>query len=251
MKKLPISVVAVAALALAALLLHSPAEARTWTQAATGKTLEGDFVKVEGDKVIIKNTAGASIPVPIAMLSKDDQTFIAEQAKGATEPAGEKPAATAEAGGPMEIELHKMHLCCSSCENGVKSAARSVEGVSVDVDKKESFATIKAPNKAAAQAAIDAIAAAGYWGESDSHEADFKAKGAGGPNVKSMTVSNVHLCCKGCVEAVDKALQKVEGFEEHTAKNKAESFEVKGDFSPAEVVRYLRQAGFNGTFGTE
>ena len=75
----------------------------------------------------------------------------------------------------------------------------------------------------------------------------FERAGTKGEMVKSATVSGVHLCCNDCVEAVEKALKSVEGIEEHTAKSKAETFEITGEFSPSEVLRYLRRTGLNGT----
>ena len=221
------------------------AEGRTWTQASSGRTIEGEYVKVEGNNVHIRKAGGSIIPVPIKMLSAEDQKFITAQAAAAPVPApGDKPTTEGD-GEPVTVELHGMHLCCSACERRVEELVAEMEGIKVDVDRKESIVTLDAPGKKAAQDAVNAIAGAGFYGKSDSHDVDFKGKGASGDKVKTATVTGVHLCCKGCVTTADKAITSVEGVEDHTAKSKAESFEITGDFSPSEVLRNLRRAGMN------
>jgi len=61
--------------------------ARTWTQSATGKTLEADLVKVSGDKVLLRLSNGRSAEVAIGSLSAEDQAFILAQGN-ASEPGG-------------------------------------------------------------------------------------------------------------------------------------------------------------------
>jgi copper chaperone CopZ len=225
------------------------ADSRTWTQASSGRTIEGEFVKVEGENVHIRRAGGSIIPVPIKMLSAEDQKFITAQAPPATSPSpapGDKPTAEGDAE-PITIKLHEMHLCCSACGRRVEELVAEMEGVKVDVDRKEGIVTLDAPGKKAAQDAVNAMADAGFYGKSDSHDIDFKGKGAKAEKIKSATVTGVHLCCKGCVTAADKAITSVEGVEEHTAKSKAESFVITGDFSPSEVLRNLRKAGLNAT----
>ncbi len=63
--------------------------ARTWTQAATGKKIEAEILKVEGENVVLKLGGGKTASVPIASLSESDQEFIKEMAKGGQ---GEWPA---------------------------------------------------------------------------------------------------------------------------------------------------------------
>jgi hypothetical protein len=58
--------------------------ARTWTDAATGRTLEGDYVESDAAKVAIKS-GGRTIEIDIARLSDADKAFIKEQA---AKPAG-------------------------------------------------------------------------------------------------------------------------------------------------------------------
>lgn len=54
---------------------------RRWTQASTGKHLEGELVKVEGEKITVR-TSLREIPIPLAMLVEEDRNFVADwQAK--------------------------------------------------------------------------------------------------------------------------------------------------------------------------
>jgi len=225
------------ALFLGALALPSvQGENRTWTQASTGRTIEGELVKVEGENAHIRRAGGGMIPVPVKMLSKEDQEFISAQAKPADTATGE----------PVSLTLSDMHLCCGACEKRVVSTVGEIEGATVVVDRDASSATLGAPDSKIAQAAVDALADAGFFGKSDSNEVEFKIGDLSDRKVKTVTITNVHLCCGGCVKAADKAITAVDGVEAHTAKNKAESFEVTGRFSPAEVIESLREAGMNG-----
>ena len=76
---------------------------RTWTDAATRRTIEGDFVAVDGAKVVIKLDAGKTVRVSIARLIDADKVFIREQsaasaARGNEAPGGERKEAGAKTG---------------------------------------------------------------------------------------------------------------------------------------------------------
>ena len=80
------------------LLLHfslvfcalSNLQSRTWTEAQSGRTLEGDFVSVQGGAVVVRTGNGGTLQLPLARLSEADQTFVKEQAATATKPAAAK-----------------------------------------------------------------------------------------------------------------------------------------------------------------
>lgn len=67
------------------------AHARTWTQAGTGRTLEGDFVKADVSTVTVRLANGSTVDLPLARLSEADRTFVQTQVKPAA-PADEKTA---------------------------------------------------------------------------------------------------------------------------------------------------------------
>jgi len=64
-------------------------QARTWTELATGRTVNADFVKVDGDNVVIRLPGGATSKIALARLSEADQTFVREQAAAANTPGPE------------------------------------------------------------------------------------------------------------------------------------------------------------------
>ncbi len=55
-------------------------QARTWTEVATGRTVNADFVKVDGDNVVIRLQGGTTTKIALARLSEADQAFVKEQA---------------------------------------------------------------------------------------------------------------------------------------------------------------------------
>ena len=61
-------------------LLQLPASARTWKEAGSDRTLEGEFSRKEGDAVMIVRPNGSTVKVPLSRLSDADQEFVAEQA---------------------------------------------------------------------------------------------------------------------------------------------------------------------------
>lgn len=70
--------------------------------------------------------------------------------------------------------------------------------------------------------------------------------GAKNKQVKKVTIEGVHLCCNGCVYAVEDALDTVEGVTGNTLEKRVESFEVTGDFNEKELFAALNKAGFAG-----
>lgn len=145
------------------------------------------------------------------------------------------------------ITLSHVHLCCDKCVKGADSAVSQVSGASAACDKAASTVTITAADKATLQKAVNALAGAGYFGESSDASIKVPARtGAKDAKVKSLKVSGVHLCCTKCVKAVNSALSKVPGVTGNTAAKDASSFEVTGDFSPKAVFAELNKAGLTG-----
>ena len=65
-------------------------DARTWTEVGTGRSFEGDFIKIEDGKAVVRREDGKVFSVPLARLSRPDQTFIKTATKGAADPAQAK-----------------------------------------------------------------------------------------------------------------------------------------------------------------
>jgi copper chaperone CopZ len=155
-------------------------------------------------------------------------------------------AAGSAARAETKVELKNVHLCCGACVKGVAAAVKDVEGVKAACDQKARTVTLTAKDDATAQKAIDALAAAGFQGESDNK--DLKAKddsGATAGKVKTLTLTGVHNCCGQCCKAIKATVAKVNGVTGDTAKPKMDTFEVTGDFDAAEVVKALNDAGFH------
>ena len=67
-------------LLLVSLLLGDTLQARTWTEASSGRSVEADFVRVDGENVVMRMSNGSTTQFPIARLSAADQEFIKQQA---------------------------------------------------------------------------------------------------------------------------------------------------------------------------
>ena len=72
------------AVAIAAALTLGDASARTWTQAASGKKIEAEFVSSADGNVTIKMSNGQNATVPLSALSEEDQEWVAGQAGGSS-----------------------------------------------------------------------------------------------------------------------------------------------------------------------
>ena len=145
------------------------------------------------------------------------------------------------------VKLSNVHLCCKGCVTGVEKAVKKVDGVTMTADPDDETVTLTAPDLAAAQKAVDAMVAAGYFAKSaDPAVQPQDNSGAKDEKVTTLTVSSVHLCCGKCVKAVNAALGEVKGVTSNTAEKGAKSFEIKGDFNAKEVFASLQKAGFSG-----
>jgi thiol-disulfide isomerase/thioredoxin len=93
--KLPVLFCVVSGLAVASL------HARTWTEAESGRVVEGEFRRLNGAEVEILRPNGTLLKLPLARLSEADRTFVAEQKTGADSASGgevERPKVTHKSG---------------------------------------------------------------------------------------------------------------------------------------------------------
>src|SRR4051794_23992879 len=73
----------------------------------------------------------------------------------------------APAAAVTKVELKRVHMCCDGCSDDVVEILKKVAGVtSVVVDQELKVARFLALDTKAAQKAIDALAAAGFHGDS-------------------------------------------------------------------------------------
>jgi len=145
-----------------------------------------------------------------------------------------------------KVELKGTHLCCPKCVAAAKSAVKGLDGVQVQCDQQTSTVTIDATNDAAAQKALDALAAKGFHGDTGSSTLKIKEdSGATAGKVASLTLVGIHNCCGSCNKAIKGAIKKVDGVTADTAKPHTESVTVTGNFDAAELVKSLNAAGFH------
>lgn len=145
-----------------------------------------------------------------------------------------------------KVTLSKLHLCCGACVKAVNNAVAGVDGATVAVDKDAKSAVITAKNAEVAQAAVNAVAKAGFHGASDNDAIGMKNDtGVADEKIKRLVVTNVHNCCGGCNVAIKKAVGSVDGVEASTAKPKSDTFVVEGDFNGLALIKALNAAGFH------
>lgn len=258
MKKLPASL----AVALIAIFSHSSldAQVRDWTRAADGKKISAEFAGMKDESTVkIKLGNGQIYEVPLSGLSPEDGAYIKEAVakeggamKAAAGSAATPPPTVPE--GAVTITLSGVHLCCKDCEEAVlkipaNEKAPIPAGVTFTPDRKEGTIVIAAPSGKDAQAALRGVIAAGFYGKSDNEAvkiADLKPEEF---TASTMVLRDVHLCCGGCVKALAKAVESVDGVKSQNAKTGSTSVTVTGeDFKTYEVMQALREAGFGGSF---
>ncbi|HEX3152632.1 MAG TPA: cation transporter [Gemmataceae bacterium] len=155
-------------------------------------------------------------------------------------------AVSASARAETKVELKGTHLCCGQCVKAVGDILKGVEGASGKCDTKNKTVTITAKDDETAQKALDALAAGGFHGDTGDKKLAIKDDSGAKPGkVKTLTLTEVHNCCGQCNTAIKNALKTVDGVKADTAKPKADSFEVTGDFDAEAVIKALNKAGYH------
>jgi copper chaperone CopZ len=145
---------------------------------------------------------------------------------------------------PVKVTIADMHICCSGCVKAIEKAATKVKDVTVAVDEDEATTTLTAPSYAVMQKAIDGIAKAGFYGKLKDKQVHFPPIKTADGKVQRLEITHVHNCCRGCAEALQEAVEGVDGVASNTIKSKQVSFVVDGDFVAKDVVQSLLDAGF-------
>ena len=79
---------------------------------------------------------------------------------------------TAGAQAEVKVTISKSHLCCPMCFKAVDETLKDLEGVKHETSREEKTITITAEDEKKAQAAIDALAKAGFHGKHPSLKPD-------------------------------------------------------------------------------
>lgn len=145
-----------------------------------------------------------------------------------------------------KVELKGVHLCCPACTKAVGEVLKGEGAKDAKCDAKAKTVTFSVADDKAAQKAVDALASAGFHGDTGSK--DIAAKddsGAKEGKVKSLTLTGAHNCCGACCSAIKAVVKKVDGVKADTAKPKATEFTVTGEFDAKALVKALNEAGFH------
>ena len=143
-----------------------------------------------------------------------------------------------------KVTLSDVHICCVTCQEAIEHAALGVKGANVSVDRDTYSVAISANDDAVVQAAVDAVANAGFYGKSDNNKVAIKTATA---DKKSSSAEFVgfHNCCGGCSAAIEEAVKSVAGVQTATVSNR--SCLVKGNFNEASVLKAINNAGFSAS----
>jgi len=145
-----------------------------------------------------------------------------------------------------KVEVKGTHLCCPACVTAVGGILKKIDGVTGKCDSAAGTISLTAKDDATAQKALDALAAGGFHGNTDSKALVFKEdSGVKKETVKSLTLTGAHNCCGSCNRAIKATLTKVKGVTGDTCKARADTFDVTGEFDAEEVVKALNAAGYH------
>ncbi len=154
----------------------------------------------------------------------------------------------------VTTKITDVHLCCTACVTGAKKAiSGSAPAVKAVVDQDGETITLTGADTTSVQKAADGLVKAGYFGKSSNPDIKLSTDtGAKGREVKTLDISNVHICCSSCVKTVTNTVLAVPGVKAATgvAKN-AKTFQVTGDFKDSDVFAALQKAGLTGKVVTE
>lgn len=145
-----------------------------------------------------------------------------------------------------KLELKGLHLCCGACEGGVTKALEGTGAKMPVVDRAAGTLTCMVKDAKVAQKVFDALANAGFHGDSGIKGLGIKDDSGVKPGkVKSLKLGGVHNCCGGCTRALKAAIEKVGGVTGTDLADKATTFTVNGDFDGAELVKAINDAGYH------
>lgn len=143
-----------------------------------------------------------------------------------------------------KVTISGTHLCCGQCLTAVDTTLKDIAGVKHKSSQQAKTIELTAESDEAAQKAVDALAAAGFYGKTNSDKVKYADIAAGQDAVDRLEVAGVHNCCGACTSAIKKAVSGVSGVTGNTVKAKEEAFVVEGKFKPTDLVKALLDAGF-------
>ncbi len=143
-----------------------------------------------------------------------------------------------------KVTLSDVHICCVTCQEAIEHAVLGVKGANVSVDRDAKTVAISASDDTVVQAALDAVANAGFYGTSDSDKVAIKVAAVDGKS-SSAEFAGFHNCCGGCSAALEEAVKSIADVQTVTVSKR--SCLVKGEFNAASVLNVMNNAGFSAT----
>lgn len=143
-----------------------------------------------------------------------------------------------------KVTISGTHLCCGQCLRAVDATLKDMKGVTHKSDQQAKTIDLTCENDEAAQKAVNALAAAGFYGKTNSDKVKYAEVAAGKEAVEKLEVEGVHNCCGQCTTAIKKAVTGVSGVTGTSVKAKDAAFTVEGKFKPEDLVKALLDAGF-------
>ena len=143
-----------------------------------------------------------------------------------------------------KVTLSDVHICCVTCQEAIEHAVLGVKGANVSVNRDVNRAAISASDDSVVQAALDAVANAGFYGKSDNDTVAMKASAVDGKSSSAEFVG-FHNCCGGCSSSLEEAVKSITGVQ--TVSLSKRSCLVKGDFNVASVLKAINNAGFSAS----
>src|SRR5262245_10607353 len=150
----------------------------------------------------------------------------------------------AELRAETKVTISGTHLCCGQCVTAVNTTLKDIKGVTHKANQQAKTIELTAENDEAAQKAVDALAAAGFCGKTDSAKVKYADIATSQDAVEKLEIEGIHNCCGQCTTAIKKAVTGVSGVTGTGIKAKDTSFVVEGKFKPADLVKALVDAGF-------
>lgn len=143
-----------------------------------------------------------------------------------------------------KVNLSDVHICCVTCQEAIEHAVLGVKGANVSVDRDAKTVAISADDDSVVQAALDAVATAGFYGKSDNDAVAMKPSAVDGKSSRA-EFAGFHNCCGGCSSSLEEAIKSIAGVQTVTVSKR--SCLVKGDFNVASVLKAINNAGFSAT----
>lgn len=146
-----------------------------------------------------------------------------------------------------KVEVKGPHVCCMRCVTVIKGFLGKVEGVSDVQAAKDAPVTFTAKDEKAAVAGVKALIDNGFFGTAtrDGKELKVDAAAAKSEKADTVTVKDVHSCCKLCRDAITGLFKEAKVTFEGAGPQQTVKIEGK-DLDKAKVLEALRKTGFNG-----